>query len=209
MSYSLLKMNLNQNIDKNVTFIIFSTNSNKISLNFLTGIYISKENPILIKFDNKIIKFIKKINESNILFNFINLNLKLSENTIPYSIILNAEYLIVFIDLEFENSFSNLQELIDFLNSKSINLKNKVLIYGIYKNIEYIQENMTEQNLGDYLDSERIFFDYYKLDFNNIDSIIETYNFFMTEASENCNFSKEDIIKIEFKECNNSSCYLY
>ena len=68
---------------------------------------------------------------------------------------------------------------------------------------------MTEQNLGDYLDSERIFFDYYKLDFNNIDSIIETYNFFMTEASENCNFSKEDIIKIEFKECNNSSCYLY
>ena len=209
MSYFLLKMNLNQNIDKNVTFIIFSTNSNKISLNFLTGIYISKENPILIKFDNKIIKFIKKINESNILFNFINLNLKLSENTIPYSIILNAEYLIVFIDLEFENSFSNLQELIDFLNSKSINLKNKILIYGIYKNIEYIQENMTEQNLGDYLDSERIFFDYYKLDFNNIDSIIETYNFFMTEASEKCNFSKEDIIKIEFKECNNSSCYLY
>ena len=68
---------------------------------------------------------------------------------------------------------------------------------------------MTEQNLGDYLDSERIFFDYYKLDFNNIDSIIETYNFFMTEASEKCNFSKEDIIKIEFKECNNSSCYLY
>ncbi len=209
MSYFLLKMNLNQNFDKNVSFIIFSTNSNKISLNFLTGIYISKENPILIKFDNKIIKFIKKINESNILFNFINLNLKLSENTIPYSIILNAEYLIVFIDLEFENSFSNLQELIDFLNSKSINLKNKILIYGIYKNIEYIQENMTEQNLGDYLDSERIFFDYYKLDFNNIDSIIETYNFFMTEASEKCNFSKEDIIKIEFKECNNSSCYLY
>ena len=48
MSYFLLKMNLNQNFDKNVSFIIFSTNSNKISLNFLTGIYSSKENPILI-----------------------------------------------------------------------------------------------------------------------------------------------------------------
>ena len=202
-------MNLNHNIDKNVTFIIFSTNSNKLSLEYLTGIYISKENPILIKFDNKIIKFIKKINESNILFNFINLNLKLSENTIPYSIILNAEYLIVFIDLEFENSFSNLQNLIYFLKSKRIQLKNKILIYGIYKNIEYIQENMTEQNLGDYLDSERIFFDYYKLDFNDKHSLIETYNYFMTEATENYLFSKEEINEIEFKECHYSSCYLF
>ena len=68
---------------------------------------------------------------------------------------------------------------------------------------------MTEKNLGDYLDSERIFFDYYKLDFNNIHSIIETYNFFMTEATENSLFSKEEINEIEFKECNYSSCYLY
>ncbi len=200
-------MNLNHNIDKNVTFIIFSTNSNKLSLEYLTGIYISIKDPLIINFNKKNIKFIKKINESNILFNFI--NLKLSEIKISYSIILNAEYLIVFIDLEFENSFSNLQNLIYFLKSKRIQLKNKILIYGIYKDIEHIQENLTENNLGDYLDSERIFFDYYKLDFNDKHSLIETYNYFMTEATENYLFSKEEINEIEFKECHYSSCYLF
>ena len=200
-------MNLNHNIDKNVTFIIFSTNSNKLSLEYLTGIYISIKDPLIINFNKKNIKFIKKINESNILFNFI--NLKLSEIKISYAIILNAEYFIVFIDLEFENSFSNLQNLIYFLKSKRIQLKNKILIYGIYKDIEHIQENLTENNLGDYLDSERIFFDYYKLDFNDKHSLIETYNYFMTEATENYLFSKEEINEIEFKESHYSSCYLF
>ncbi len=55
MSYFLLKMNLNQNIDKNVTFIIFSTNSNKLSLEYLTGIYISIEDPLIINFNKKIL----------------------------------------------------------------------------------------------------------------------------------------------------------
>jgi hypothetical protein len=51
-------MNLNENVDlieKNVTFIIFSTNSNKLSLEYLTGIYISIEDPLIINFNKKIL----------------------------------------------------------------------------------------------------------------------------------------------------------
>ena len=192
-------MNLNENVDlieKNVTFIIFSTNSKKLSFELLTGIYLSKESPIIINFDNKIIKFKKKINESNILFNFVNFTL--SNITIPFSIFLNAEFLIVFIDLEFEKSFSNLENLMNYIKSKKIQLKNKILIYGIYNNIDSIQENMTEKN-----------FEYYKLDFNNIDSIVESYNFFMNEATQNSLFSNNENDEIQFNESNYSCCYLY
>ena len=203
-------MNLNENVDlieKNVTFIIFSTNSKKLSFELLTGIYLSKESPIIINFDDKIIKFKKKINESNILFNFVNFTL--SNITIPFSIFLNAEFLIVFIDLEFEKSFSNLENLMNYIKSKKIQLKNKILIYGIYNNIDSIQENMTEKNLGDYFDSESIFFEYYKLDFNNIDSIVESYNFFMNEATQNSLSSNNENDEIQFNESNYSCCYLY
>ena len=68
---------------------------------------------------------------------------------------------------------------------------------------------MTEKNLGDYFDSESIFFEYYKLDFNNIDSIVESYNFFMNEATQNSLFSNNENDEIQFNESNYSCCYLY
>ena len=54
--------------------------------------------------------------------------------------------------------FFNIKTLIHFLKINDIVPDYKILVFGIFKNKQFIQEKLDEKINEDYLDSEKIFF---------------------------------------------------
>ena len=95
-----------------------------------------------------------------------------------------AQIFMFFIDLEYEQSFSNLKSIIYFIRNK-IDPDFKIFIYGIYKNKEKIQDNLTIKSMESYLDSQRIFFDYCEVDLNDEENLIKIFDFITMEGINN------------------------
>jgi hypothetical protein len=89
-----------------------------------------------------------------------------------------------FIDLEYEDSFQNLEFIINFIRNK-IDPDNKIFIYGIYKNKNNIQNNLSENNLENYFDNQRIFYDYTEVDLNDNATLVKIFDFIIMEGVNN------------------------
>ena len=86
-----------------------------------------------------------------------------------------AQTFMFFIDLEYEDSFQNLEFIINFIRNK-IDPDNKIFIYGIYKNKNNIQNNLSENNLENYFDNQRIFYDYTEVDLNDNATLVKIFD---------------------------------
>ena len=93
-----------------------------------------------------------------------------------------AQTFMFFIDLEYEDSYKNLEIIINFIRNK-IDPDNKIFIYGIYSNKDKIQKNLS--NLNDYLDDQKIFYDYSEVDLNDTNTLIKIFDFIVMEGVNN------------------------
>ena len=103
-----------------------------------------------------------------------------------------AQTFMFFIDLEFEDSYKNLERIINFIRNK-IDPDNKIFIYGIYRNKNNIQKNLS--NLNDYLDDQHIFYDYSEVDLNDTNTLIKIFDFIVMEGVNNIKEIKNSIIE--------------
>lgn len=80
----------------------------------------------------------------------------LSKNTTILAIV---DCIIVFVDLEFEDSFSVLENIVDVIITKG-NKANKVYVIGVYNKVGDIQEELQEEKFNELLDSKKLFYEY-------------------------------------------------
>ena len=172
---------------KNVKIISFSTNHEELSPQSVISIYLSKINLSNIPLDKPLVEYDREIHYMNIHVKFLSLEILIDDEFDQKQFVTlcrKAQTFMFFIDLEYEQSFSNLKSIIYFIRNK-IDPDFKIFIYGIYKNKEKIQDNLTIKSMESYLDSQRIFFDYCEVDLNDEENLIKIFDFITMEGINN------------------------
>ena len=172
---------------KNVKIISFSTNHEELSPQSVISIYLSKINLSNIPLDKPLVEYDREIHYMNIHVKFLSLEILVDDEFDQKQFVTlcrKAQTFMFFIDLEYEQSFSNLKSIIYFIRNK-IDPDFKIFIYGIYKNKEKIQDNLTIKSMESYLDSQRIFFDYCEVDLNDEENLIKIFDFITMEGINN------------------------
>ena len=172
---------------KIVKIISFSTNHEELSPQSVISIYLSKINLSNIPLDKPLVEYDREIHYMNIHVKFLSLEILIDDEFDQKQFVTlcrKAQTFMFFIDLEYEQSFNNLKSIIYFIRNK-IDPDFKIFIYGIYKNKEKIQDNLTIRSMESYLDSQRIFFDYCEVDLNDEENLIKIFDFITLEGINN------------------------
>ena len=172
---------------KIVKIISFSTNHEELSPQSVISIYLSKINLSNIPLDKPLVEYDREIHYMNIHVKFLSLEILVDDEFDQKQFVTlcrKAQTFMFFIDLEYEQSFNNLKSIIYFIRNK-IDPDFKIFIYGIYKNKEKIQDNLTIRSMESYLDSQRIFFDYCEVDLNDEENLIKIFDFITLEGINN------------------------
>ena len=189
------KINKEKLTEKKVKIISFSTNKNlspqKIIINYFQAI----NNNIEMSEKKKLIKFEREMHFMKIYVDFLCIEILIDDEQYQQQFVnlCNiAQTFMFFIDLEYEDSFQNLEFIINFIRNK-IDPDNKIFIYGIYRNKNNIQKNLS--NLNDYLDDQHIFYDYSEVDLNDTNTLIKIFDFIVMEGVNNIKENKNSIIE--------------
>jgi len=181
------KINKEKLTEKKVKIISFSTNKNlspqKIIINYFQAI----NNNIEMSEKKKLIKFEREMHFMKIYVDFLCIEILIDDEQYQQQFVnlCNiAQTFMFFIDLEYEDSFQNLEFIINFIRNK-IDPDNKIFIYGIYKNKNNIQNNLSENNLENYFDNQRIFYDYTEVDLNDNATLVKIFDFIIMEGVNN------------------------
>ena len=181
------KINKEKLTEKKVKIISFSTNKNlspqKIIINYFQAI----NNNIEMSEKKKLIKFEREMHFMKIYVDFLCIDILIDDEQYQQQFVnlCNiAQTFMFFIDLEYEDSFQNLEFIINFIRNK-IDPDNKIFIYGIYKNKNNIQNNLSENNLENYFDNQRIFYDYTEVDLNDNATLVKIFDFIIMEGVNN------------------------
>jgi hypothetical protein len=172
---------------KIVKIISFSTNHEELSPQSVISIYLSKINLSNIPLDKPLVEYDREMHYMNIHVKFLSLEILVDDEFDQKQFVTlcrKAQTFMFFIDLEYEQSFNNLKSIIYFIRNK-IDPDFKIFIYGIYKNKEKIQDNLTIRSMESYLDSQRIFFDYCEVDLNDEENLIKIFDFITLEGINN------------------------
>jgi hypothetical protein len=172
---------------KIVKIISFSTNHEELSPQSVISIYLSKINLSNIPLDKPLVEYDREMHYMNIHVKFLSLEILVDDEFDQKQFVTlcrKAQTFMFFIDLEYEQSFNNLKSIIYFIRNK-IDPDFKIFIYGIYKNKEKIQDNLTIRSMESYLDSQRIFFDYCEVDLNDEENLIKNFDFITLEGINN------------------------
>ena len=172
---------------KNVKIISFSTNHEELSPQSVISIYLSKINLSNIPLDKPLVEYDREIHYMNIHVKFLSLEILIDDEFDQKQFVTlcgKAQTFMFFIDLEYEQSFSNLKSIIYFIRNK-IDPDFKIFIYGIYKNKNNIQNNLSENNLENYFDNQRIFYDYTEVDLNDNATLVKIFDFIIMEGVNN------------------------
>lgn len=172
---------------KIVKIISFSTNHEELSPQSVISIYLSKINLSNIPLDKPLVEYDREMHYMNIHVKFLSLEILVDDEFDQKQFVTlcrKAQTFMFFIDLEYEQSFNNLKSIIYFIRNK-IDPDFKIFIYGIYKNKEKIQDNLTIKSMESYLDSQRIFFDYCEVDLNDEENLIKIFDFITLEGINN------------------------
>ena len=179
------KINKEKLTEKKVKIISFSTNKNlspqKIIINYFQAI----NNNIEMSEKKKLIKFEREMHFMKIYVDFLCIEILIDDEQYQQQFVnlCNiAQTFMFFIDLEFEDSYKNLERIINFIRNK-IDPDNKIFIYGIYKNKNSIQDNLKE--LDKYLDKQNIFYAYSEVDLNDKETLIKIFDFIIMEGVNN------------------------
>ena len=126
------------------------------------------------------VKFEHMLNEKVCFTNFV----QISNLNATHSFLKCADCVIVFVDLEKEKSFENLEIIITYIKN-NCRLERKVYILGIYSNVDKIQPELKEESINEFVDSKNIYYDYLELNLESSIDLVKIVEFISQEAIEN------------------------
>ena len=180
------KINKEKLTEKKVKIISFSTNQEDLSPQKIIINYFSAINyNIDVDLEKPLVQFEREMHFMKICIKFLCIEILIDDEVDQKKFVTlcrKAETFMFFIDLEYEDSFQNLEFIINFIRNK-IDPDNKIFIYGIYKNKNSIQDNLKE--LDKYLDKQNIFYAYSEVDLNDKETLIKIFDFIIMEGVNN------------------------
>ena len=122
--------------------------------------------------------FYYTINYKKILLSFheiINLN---QEKT---DICFFADSYLILIDLEKDNTYQNLTDIINFMNNLC-DLEKTVFVLGLYMDAKNIKNNLNEENIKEFLDKKKMIYEYFESNIALTSDFNKTINFIIEEG---------------------------
>ena len=122
--------------------------------------------------------FYYSINKKKILLSFheiINLN---QEKT---DICFFADSYLILIDLEKDNTYQNLTDIINFMNNLC-DLEKTVFVLGLYMDAKNIKNNLNEENIKEFLDKKKMIYEYFESNIALTSDFNKTINFIIEEG---------------------------
>ena len=166
-----------------------STNQTKKKLN--------KENPL---------NFNYKINEKKILLSFHQINDFTQEKS---DICYFADSYLIIIDLENDNTYKNLDEIIIFMKNLC-DLEKTVFVLGLYSNAEKTRNNLNEENVTEYLEEKRLIYEYFESNIDSINDLNKTIDFILKEGFKKIEKKiKEGYNGYQTDSESNSHCFIF
>ena len=124
------------------------------------------------------LEFYYKINSKEVLVSFHQIiNLTQGKLDICYF----AESYLILIDLEMENTYQNLSEIINFMNNLCDSEKT-VFILGLYSNAKNIKDNLNEGNVVEFLDKKKLIYEYFEANIGITNDFNKTIDFIIEEG---------------------------
>ena len=164
--------------------ICFTTNNDRFSPKTIIKKYIENSG-----YDN--MKIIKD-NSLNFYYKLENEQYKLNKLLISVHEILNFEngkydiccfadsYLII-IDLEKDDTYDNLDIIINFMKNVC-DLEKNIFVLGVYVDAKNTKKELDEENIIEYLDDKKLIYEYVESNIDSIKDLIKTIDFIIKEG---------------------------
>ena len=169
------------------------------TLSFSTNIANLSPFSVLSKFlSNNLCSNIKNINKHSIEYDYqidsnVIVHTQFSEAYTldrKYNMSNYADSYIIIIDLESKLSYSNLDSIITYMK-ENCNIDKKIFFLGIYKNLDNIDEDLKEENIKDFIDNNKLNYDYLELNLEYKNDLLKIMEF-ITNQSISSKGGKED-----------------
>ena len=133
----------------------------------------------------------------------------LGKNT---SILAIVDCIIVFVDLEFEDSLNVLENIVNVIINKG-NKSNKIYVIGVYDKVGNIQEELQEEKFNELLDSRKLFYEYLEVcvELNlELEKIFEKIikDFAKDKEETNQQSEKHKVLNIRDEDNSGSGCLI-
>ena len=152
------------------------------------------------------LNFYYKINTQKILTSFhqiINFN---NENKYICNL---TDSLMILIDLEDDNTFQNLNEIINIMTN-FCDLEKTIFIIGLYSNAQKIKSDLNEENIKEFLEEKKLLFEYFESNVESSNDLNKTIDFIILEGFKKVEKKfkdSENILKSESES--NSNCIIF
>lgn len=159
--------------------ICFTTNAKSFEpISILQKYIISSEyyRKQIIKFNP--LEFHYKIDTKEILISFHQIIDLTKENFDPCYL---ADSYLIIMDLENENTFKNLDTIINFMINLC-DIEKTIFILGLYSNAQKIKNDLNEENVKEFLDKKNLIYEYVESNFDLINDFNKSIDYIIEEG---------------------------
>ena len=165
---------------------------------------LDKNSKKLVK-DNSL-NFYYKINTRKILTSFHQIT---NFNTETKYICNLTDSLMILIDLEDDNTFQNLTEIINIMTN-FCDLEKTIFTIGLYSNAQKIKKDLNEENIKEFLEEKKLIYEYFESNVESSNDLNKIIDFIITEGFKKVEKKFKDAENMIRNESeSNSNCIIF
>ena len=155
--------------------------------------------------DNSL-NFYYKINTRKILTSFHQITNFNTENKYICNL---TDSLMILIDLEDDNTYQNLTEIINIMTN-FCDLEKTIFIIGLYSKAQKIKEDLDEENIKEFLEEKKLIYEYFESNVESSNDLNKIIDFIITEGFKKVEKKFKDAENMIRNESeSNSNCIIF
>ena len=155
--------------------------------------------------DNSL-NFYYKINTRKILTSFHQITNFNTENKYICNL---TDSLMILIDLEDNNTYQNLTEIINIMTN-FCDLEKTIFIIGLYSKAQKIKEDLNEENIKEFLEEKKLIYEYFESNIESSNDLNKIIDFIITEGFKKVEKKFKDAENMIRNESeSNSNCIIF
>ena len=155
--------------------------------------------------DNSL-NFYYKINTRKILTSFHQITNFNTENKYICNL---TDSLMILIDLEDDNTYQNLTEIINIMTN-FCDLEKTIFIIGLYSKAQKIKEDLNEENIKEFLEEKKLIYEYFESNVESSNDLNKIIDFIITEGFKKVEKKFKDAENMTKSDAeSNSTCIIF
>ena len=165
---------------------------------------LDKNSKKLVK-DNSL-NFYYKINTRKILTSFHQITNFNTENKYICNL---TDSLMILIDLEDDNTYQNLTEIINIMTN-FCDLEKTIFTIGLYSKAQKIKEDLNEENIKEFLEEKKLIYEYFESNVESSNDLNKIIDFIITEGFKKVEKKFKDAENMTKSDAeSNSTCIIF